>query len=180
MMAIIRSMPLADGRDLTIQGRSYRPGRRRAVVSVSIAEVGTTGPGPSRPVFPAVIDTGFNGAFALRLEHLTKWAGYDLRSFTRLGFANSTRGFIERVGANIWLYRNVRGSRELVRNNPLLIEIDGGIQVLLPPPPGAVDARPEEPLIGMRALITNQLELRVDGKRRQFSLYCRRKWWNRR
>jgi hypothetical protein len=179
MTAIIRGMPLADGSDLILDGRSYCPRRRRPVVSVSIAEKGATGHDPRLAAIPAVIDTGFNGGFALRLEQLAKWAGYDARSLKTLGLKNSTRGLIEYVEANIWLYRNVPGSRATLRDHPLLLDVYGGIQVFLPPPPGSVDARPDEPIVGMRALITNQLELRVDGSRRQFSLYRRRRWWGR-
>src|SRR6266478_1488355 len=123
MAAIIRGMPLADGSDLTLDGRSYRPRHRRPVVSVSIAEKGATDHDPRLAILPAVVDTGFNGGFAIRLEQLVKWAGYDARSLQTLRFMNSARGLIEHVEANIWLHRNVPGNRETLRENPLLLEI---------------------------------------------------------
>ena len=44
------------------------------VLSVSIASTAEEQLHPRALRFPAVLDTGFNKAFLLREEHLTKWA----------------------------------------------------------------------------------------------------------
>lgn len=68
--------------------------------------------------------------------------------------------------ANLWLYRNTRGERDRIQEEPSqLLEIDRGIAVY------PDEAKfPRLPLIGMRTVRDNRLHVVIDGERQWLSL----------
>jgi hypothetical protein len=121
---------------------------------------------PTAPLLLAVLDSGFNGNFALREEQLRAWAGVDPNLFQFLRTADLSRGRVDVRRANLWLHRNVPHSIEPCRRDPLHMELDEGIYVFRRPNnPVGRDPRPELPLLGMRAMRRNDLALAVDFRK---------------
>jgi hypothetical protein len=116
--------------------------------------------------FPAILDTGYNGTFLLREEHLTLWAGFRLANFDLVrGLAVSGR-YAPVYDAGLWIHPNEPGERtEAARASPVRIPIDPGMTV------SSNTARSSQlPLLGLRALALSNLLLSVDCRRLTASL----------
>jgi len=152
-----RVRPCAHG-SVTIQLKPFR-----ILVWVALCKPGPIAYDPKSWLVPTILDTGFNGAFCIREEQLQHWAGIDPNYFSIARSAKLARGLVDVRAANIWLLRNVPMSTDPICENPFRMEIDEGIHVFRKPS-GAdgMDARPEYPLLGMRALRRNSVVLTVD------------------
>lgn len=177
-MAILRELPLRRvPEQIGLGDRVYRVRAFQPVAFVSVVVAGVEKHDERLPKFPALIDTGFNGEFAIREEQLREWAGIDPRLLTLMRSGEASRGKCHYLRANLWPYKNVRRSRALAQSRPILIEIDGGIQVF-PVTNLPTDVRPDMPLVGVKALCTNRLRLVVDGQAASCSLTRRpSRWW---
>jgi hypothetical protein len=140
---------------------------------IAVCSKGPTTYNESVALIPAILDTGFNGGFAIRDEHLKQWGGMDARGFRLLGTERTERGAAEWRSANFWLHRNSSGMHIPNRRQPIRLELDKGIMVFPRPSQeeGQADARPLLPLLGMRALHHNRLCLSVDSRRMLASLF---------
>jgi len=130
---------------------------------------------PSRlPRFPALLDTGHTHNFSIQEEHLRRWAGLS-RNVLSLGF-----GEVRHLGrtyplfaASLWIHSNNPGTwDERPGALPHNVELPGGMLVY---PSGS--RFPRLPLLGLRAIVHNELRLVVDGERGRVSLRTRRWWW---
>jgi hypothetical protein len=130
---------------------------------------------PSRlPRFPALIDTAHTHNFLLREEHLVRWTGIRPED---LGLG---RGEVLHAGrrfplqaAQLWVHPNKPGHwDQLSGAAPYLLEVPEGI-VVSPP----TSTFPRLPLVGLRAIVRNKLDLVVKGKSGMVSLKSRPWWW---
>lgn len=125
----------------------------------------------ARP-FPAILDTGHNHTFSINERHLHAWAGLRLDSMNPLA---AIRDRVQRIvlrAASIWVHPNSNGSRErLADKPPIEINADTGIAVY----PG--NDFPRLPILGLRAIAENGLILKIDGPRRQATLWTPYRWW---
>ncbi len=163
-MYIIRQLPFSEtssavrvaGEDVAV--RSYQ-----IVVWLSIS-AGETLPADAL-MFPAVMDTGHNHNFSIQKHQLTAWANVRADQLPRVGNILVNRQQVPLSAAFLWLHRNQPGTSELLPR-PYLIAAPKGIAVY---PDSAANA-PRLPLLGLRALVTNGLQLVIDGERLTVSL----------
>ena len=114
-------------------------------------------------MFPIVVDTGFNDAFLMQQHQAEVWAtSATFSQFQTNGlYLSAGRNQIPYWDAALWVYPNIPGTREPdPAGKPVWFELPHGIALT---PPGSVVAK-EKPLLGMRAIRFNRLQLRIDGQ----------------
>lgn len=180
MPTLLHSLPISPtGQRFDVGTDSVRFKAFQPVVWVSIApSVRTHLPDRVRR-FPAVLDTGNNFTFCLSERHLHEWAGYSLRDWMDF----RTRGVrlygspVPCLKFNVWLYSNVPGRLAIhPRRRPTALPITHGIAIY---PEGAPNL-PRLPVLGMRALHLNRLQLHLDAGRLSMSLRgesCWQRWF---
>jgi hypothetical protein len=175
MPPIIRDMPwvtddggeevrLPDGR-LLICPTTKRPIRilhDQLIVWASLAPVAQKSLPVGFPVFPLVIDSGFNDSFLMQSRQAVEWMSLAICS--RLPIVEHRLpvrdAIIPNREAAVWLHPNLPGSRDLdPKGSPVQLNLEFGI-TLAPPGPYAR----EKPLLGMRAIRFNKLNIRIDGQ----------------
>ena len=125
--------------------------------------------GSDAPRFPCILDTGNNHNFAIQEDHLEQWAGLSLRDSQRLGtvLLGEEELPLPLVRAAAWLHSNKPGQRDAhVSRTPFRIEMPQGIIVY----PRGVPTSARLPILGMRAIVRNNLRLTIDGSQRLVSL----------
>ncbi|MBM4073620.1 MAG: hypothetical protein FJ271_32575 [Planctomycetes bacterium] len=116
------------------------------------------------PNIPAVLDTGNNYHFAIGESQLTRWAGMPLSSLPRVGTISERGNRIPLHAARLWLHPNVAHHTAAEGSEPFQLSIDEGIAVY------PDQAAPRLPVLGLRALTTNRLQLLLDADNRQVHL----------
>src|SRR5437868_6619093 len=106
----------------------------------------------------------------MREEHLEAWAGVRAESLPRDGTIElNKRKHVVRV-ANLVLFSNVRGMRDVLRS-PFELKLPRGVAIYARNDASA----PRLPLLGLRTLVHNRLITTIDGQRMRLSIY-RRAW----
>ena len=115
------------------------------------------------PIFPLLIDTGFNDAFLMQERQAEEWMTPGVVSQLAPNGKHLSVGS-ERIAsrdAALWLYPNVPGSRAPdLSGSPIRLALPIGAVLT---PPGSVATR-EKPLLGLRAIRFNGLSVRIDGR----------------
>jgi len=137
------------------------------IVWVAVTDVGLSVCPQNISRFPAVIDIGFNHNFLIQAHQLHDWAR--IESSDLIYVANiAVRG--ERVPlreADVWIFQNQPAFRDQLQEvPPFRLQLDGGIAVC----PDRMNY-PRLPLIGLRTICRNQLDVRVDGKNRRVAIH---------
>jgi len=117
--------------------------------------------------FPAALDTGLNRTLEIDERHLEKWAG-TRKSYLRIIKANqqSDNGPYDECAVNIWLHRSPYTNPKSDRyDKPLHLENSGSIRVMHPI---ADKLKPRLPILGLQALIDNDLDLKIETRRGVF------------
>lgn len=150
-MKILDRLPVYDEPSLIdVQGDVLQIWRNQIIVWVSVNDV-------LRP-FPAILDTGHSHNLTISARHLKQWTGTGLK---QIGDAKVGTVRVPQFEATLYLHGNVRRSRRLSgRTHPLRME--QGITVM--------PDSPRLPLLGLKAIIGNELRLVIDGKRREVTL----------
>ena len=126
-------------------------------------------PAAGAPLFPLLIDTGFNDSFLMQQRQAETWLTPAV--FARYGLS----GYHLRAGREtilgwnmaLWVYPNVPGTRDPdPAASPRWFDLPLGATLT---PPGSAFTK-EKPLLGLRALRSNGLLLRIDGAAGRFSL----------
>src|SRR6266566_7253680 len=106
----------------------------------------------------------------MRDEHLEAWAGVRADSLPRAGTIElNKRKHVVRV-ADLVLFRNARGERNVL-HSAFDLELPRGLAVYARNDASA----PRLPLLGLRTLVHNRLTATIDGQRMRLSIY-RRGW----
>lgn len=143
------------------------------IVWVSVARVGDIAPPAEPRRFPAILDTGHNDNFAITPRHLREWAGVSWADLPlEPGAERRYQGVpVPHRRANLWLHPNQYGWRDLFDPGmrPALLELDAGIAVYGDGEQVGVEGTtrltgPRLPLLGLRALTTSRIKLRIDGE----------------
>lgn len=126
------------------------------------------------PRFPVLLDIGLSHNFALSEDQLLRWAGLHPRSLPLLGHARLSGLPVDLRDADVWLYGNQPGQRDLFTDQPPFgLQLHRGIAVYPRDTPNA----PRLPLLGLRALRWTNLQLIVDCQACQVSLRTPRRFW---
>ncbi len=143
-------------------------------VSVHLADVSQ--PEANIPRMPALLDSGNNFGCSLQHRQLREWAGIDPAILRPLGAKDINGQPVPCREAAVWLYPNVPGTREIAKGKPAFrLRMPKGIAVH---PPDAVPAGPRLPLLGLPAILGNDLDWWIDPERREVTVQTR--GWRRR
>jgi hypothetical protein len=138
-------------------------------VSVHLSEVLV--PDENIPRFPALLDTGNNFGFSVQDRHLREWAGIDPGLLEALGEITIEGKAVTRREATVWLYPNVPGRQDTAGGGPpFRLDLSQGIAVYTPE---AVPPGPRLPLLGLPALLENDLDFWLDPERRHVTVQPR-------
>jgi hypothetical protein len=167
MPRILHRLPVLTRDDLTFMGQEQvRVRGYEIVVWVSLQPERSLDYDPRARRFPAILDTAHTHNFSIREEHLVRWAGLRREDLRSLGNLRHLGRRLPLHAADVWLHRNVPGQRDrLLDVPPYRLDLPRGIAVY----PADSDF-PRLPLLGLRALVTNNLLLSVDGDRSEVNL----------
>lgn len=175
MPYIIRKFPFRSTRtSVTVQGREVPIKADQIIVSVSLSPGGARSLERGAPQFPAILDTGHNHNFSIQEDHLIRWAGMDPRTLSRLGEIRLGNDRLPLLEANVRIFPNVRGKRDVAAGGaPLCLELDAGVAVY----PRSAAAQPRLPLLGLRAMRLAGLRLNIDCQALSVSIRTSRRFW---
>ena len=171
-MKILDQLPIAETRtSLRFGDRYITVHHNQLLVWVSVHLGGALQPEQNIPRFPALLDTGNNVGFSIQDRHLREWAGIDPRLLVPLGEMEINRQVVTLRRATVWLYPNVPGRQEVASNRaPFFLDMARGIAVYTPDP---LDPGPRLPLLGLPALLNNDLDWWLDPERRDITVQTR-------
>jgi hypothetical protein len=164
-MKILDRLPIAEERrQIDVRGRHVKVRAYQIVIQVSILD---SHEWDSRaPTFPALLDSGNNLNFSIQAAHLTRWAGIHPQSLTSRGSVREGERSPSLHTASVWMHRNEPGRRDLRDARPYPLQLPEGIAIY----PSDESDYPRLPLLGLRAILKNNLKLIIDGKRKHASL----------
>jgi hypothetical protein len=171
-MKILDRLPIPEDRtSLRFGDRYVTIHANQILVWVSVHLPGILVPEGNIPRFPALLDTGNNFGFSLQDRHLREWAGIDPGLLGARGDIAVEGKVVTRRDATIWLYPNVPGRQDAAESGrPLRLSMSKGIAVYTQ---DAVPPGPRLPLLGLPALLENDLDFWLDPPRRQVTLQPR-------
>jgi hypothetical protein len=129
------------------------------IVTVSLAVRELMKPDLGWPRFPAILDTGNNHNFAISEQHLRSWAGItpaESRHHIRVQGRQ-----VPLINAGLWLFPNEPGDLAPSGRPPTRLALPEGIAVY----PENLPNPARLPILGLRALVNNDLKLIINGKR---------------
>ena len=172
-MKLLDQLPISDERtSLRFGGRYITVRHNQILVWMSVDLSGIVVPQGNMPRFPALLDTGNNFAFSMQDRHLREWAGIAPDLLTHLGNAEINGQFVTRREATVWLHPNIPGRQDVAADRPpFRLEMRRGIAVYTQ---DTVPTGPRSPLLGLPALVANDLDCWIDPERRQVTVQTRR------
>ena len=159
-MKIIDRLPIPDADVLAYVGaESVRLKANQIIVWISLAVESAANWSPTTPRFPAILDTGHTHNLAIQHQHLTRWAGLHPDRMRRLGHVRHLGKKRDLYAANAWLHCNQPGTTGISSEEPLFLKLLYGIAV------HPDDEKfPRLPILGLRAILSNNLHLAIDGQ----------------
>jgi hypothetical protein len=171
-MKILDRLPITKDRESLRFGDRYLTiYPNQILVWVSVHLSGVLVPEENIPKFPALLDTGNNFGFSLQDRHLREWAGIDPGLLEDRGKIAIEGKIVRCRKATVWLYPNVPGRQDAaVDCSPFRLELKKGIAVYTQ---DAVPPGPRLPLLGLPALLENDLDFWLDPERRHVTVQPR-------
>lgn len=165
---ILRNLPYFDRPStVVVRGHEEQIKPAQIIMWVSISAVGLRQFDPALPRFPVILDTGLSHNFAIKEEHLSRWAGFDRRYLRKLRDLTIGGHVVPLYEAEVWLHSNLSGRRDESANRaPFPLQLESGIAVY----PNQVQTAPRLPLLGLRGLQWSRLRLSIDCGQRRVSL----------
>jgi hypothetical protein len=166
-MRILHRLPIDEG-DVDVRVAEGWIGIRpyQIVVWVSLSLQRVLELDPATPRFPVLLDTGNNHNFAIREDHLVRWAGLQPPTLPATNTIIVSGWEIPLLGANVWIHPNRPGQMGPSERLPVRLNLPRGIAVY----PQGVPNPFRLPTIGLRALVANNLKLIINCKRREVTL----------
>jgi hypothetical protein len=171
-MKILDRLPIPDDRlSLRFGDRYLRIRADQIPVWVSVHLSGVLEPEENIPRFPALMDTGNNFGFSIPARHLREWAGIDPGLLEVCGEITIEGKVATCREAAVWLYSNIPGRLEVASGRaPFRLRMPKGIAVYAP---DAIPPGPRLPLMGLPALLDNDLDWWLDPERRHITVQTR-------
>lgn len=159
---------------LTVHGERLLVKAYQIIVWVSICLEEEEVWNPRSARIPAILDTGHTHNLSIQRRHLVQWAGIHPEMLPMHGHLRERGRSLPARRADLWLYQNEPGHRDVLMNQPPgRLGLSGGIAVY----PDDGSNYPRLPLLGLKALADNQLHLSISGWRRAVTLRTRQRWW---
>ena len=121
---------------------------------------------PRAPILPAILDTGNNLNFSIQAAHLTRWAGIDPRALKSGGMVREGTRSLTLHAATSGFIATFRAGETSRTYGLFNCSVPDGIAIY----PSDGSDYPRLPLLGLRAILKNNLKLIIDGKRKHASL----------
>jgi len=117
---------------------------------------------------PAILDTGFNRTLEIDEWHLVRWASLRKEHLELTAKDKTQEGRkYDLYEANLWLHRTpYAGPRTPPTRSPLLLENSTQVRVMAP----MGKPNPRLPLLGLMALVENNLQVLIDGENSRFRI----------
>jgi hypothetical protein len=164
-MKILDRLPIPNSDALAfVRNESVRIKKSEIIVWVGLTSIETPRRNPPATRFPAILDTGHTHNLAIQTSHLKRWAGIDPNTLRQIGNIRHGDVRLPLHVANVWLHRNESG-KSTVLEEPHCLTLSRGIAVY----PDSANY-PRLPLLGLRALLSNELHLIVDGQHASVTL----------
>lgn len=164
-MKILNRVPVLDKyHELQVRGERTKIRPFQIIVQVSLSDTPVWD--PRTPIVPALLDTGNNHNFSIQESQLVRWTGLHPQSLPLLGTMREGGRAPSLRFANVWVHKNRSGEHDLGGREPFLLALKEGIAVY----PDDGSNYPRLPLLGLRAIVNNNLKLVIDGKRKHASL----------
>jgi hypothetical protein len=164
-MKILDRLPFSESRsEVWTPDRLATVKPYQIIVTVTLAVRELTEPNPGLPRFPAILDTGTNHNFAIRAEQLRSWARITALESRHYITIQGRR--VPLINAGLWLFCNEPCRVAVSGRSPIRLAMTGGIAVF----PEDLPNPARLPILGLRALVQNNLTLIMDGKRREVTL----------
>lgn len=173
MPVFLDRMPFpAEATAVAVGGERVHVKKNQIIVWMSLSRLLQKSPNPTAVPFPAILDTGHTHSFSIQAQHLQRWAGLRPENLTPLGTIREGGRRLQLHSANLWVHSNRRrlhqystdaSAHMLVAPYGIAVYPDGGF--------------PRLPLLGVRALVDNDLVLKIRGRKREATLRTRRRWW---
>jgi hypothetical protein len=159
-------------RDQEIEVLSSRVDLRppKIIVGISLTLVGEGNRLPAGVItLPAILDTGFNRILEIDEWHLVRWAGIHKQHLDPIETDKVHEGRkYDLCRANLWLHGTpYKGPKTPRARLPLLLRKSTEVRVMSP----IGKPNPRLPLLGLRALIANRLQVWIDGEHTRFRIY---------
>ncbi|HEV3261574.1 MAG TPA: hypothetical protein VG013_32285 [Gemmataceae bacterium] len=168
MTAILRRLPFFEQHSevsVALERLAVKP--YQIVVWVSVSAWKVVELPRDAPRMPAIFDTGHNHNLSIQRRHLIEWARLQPASLPQLGAITVDDEHLPLHAANVWLHSNRPGQRDQFSDQPPhCLELRQGIAIY----PRGIDF-PPLPLLGLRALVRNNLQCFLDGRHREVSLH---------
>jgi hypothetical protein len=159
-MKVLDRLPISKEDALTLVGsESVRLKKYEIIVWLSLTSEKKVSWDAPVQRFPAILDTGHTHNLAIQSRHLAHWGGLEPDHERRIGHIRHENLRLPLYHVNVWLHRNKPGTLTVSMEEPLLLELQHGIAVY---PVGV--KYPRLPLLGLRALLSNNLHLVIDGE----------------
>jgi hypothetical protein len=142
----------------------------KIIVGISLTLLGERDYLPSGVItLPAILDTGFNRILEIDEWHLVRWAGIHKQRLDPIETDKSHEGRkYDLYRANLWLHRTPYVGPRMPRDrSPILLRKSDQVRVMSP----IGKPNPRLPLLGLGALIANNLQVRLDGEHTRFRIY---------
>jgi hypothetical protein len=139
-------------------------------VSITVPEKDWEDFDPKPPRFYALLDIGYSGNFSIRQKALEDLAHLEQRMLVPVDSLPINGKDIPHFDANVWIHRNKPASRdEALNERPFCLALNGGVAVF------KKRSRPKQwpPLLGLKALDDNGIQLLIDGERGLVSMRTR-------
>jgi hypothetical protein len=165
-MKILDRLPIPQTDRVVSVGTDYvRLKKDQIIVWISLTADDVVRWKPTAQVMPAILDTGHTHHFAIQNQHVVLWAGMQPDRMHALGNIRHGNEKIPLYALRVWLHGNRRNEMALAGNEPRFLDMPEGIAVF-----PAAARYPRLPLLGLRALVGNQLYLTVNGQRESVTL----------
>jgi hypothetical protein len=171
-MKILDRLPVSEQRSsLRFGGRFVTIHRDQIPVWVSVHLSGVLEPEELIPKFPAIRDTGNNFGFLVQDRQLREWAGIDPGGLEALADIEINAQIVGRREATVWLYPNIPDRQDVDSSRPSFrLQMRNGIAVYAP---DVVPPAPRLPLLGLPALLDNDLDWWLDPDQRNITVQSR-------
>jgi hypothetical protein len=164
-MKILNRLPFSETRsEVWTPDRLATVKPHQIIVTVGLSVRELIEPDSGLPRFPAILDTGNNHNFAIREEQLRSWVRITPSESRHYITIQGRR--VPLINAGLWLFCNEPGRVAVSGRSPIRLAMAEGIAVF----PEDLPNPARLPILGLRALVDNNLMLIIDGKRREVTL----------
>ena len=153
-MKILDALPIyRDDSIIIVQGEAIQVWKNQIIVWLSFHDT-------DRP-FPAILDTGHSHNLSVAKRHWDRWSPVAMK---QIGVVKVGRYTAPQSEVTVFIHRNLRRANMI--RGAFQLNLEKGVTVI----PDDSPAAPRLPLLGLKAMLDNNLRLMIDGRRKEVTL----------